>query len=82
LWLVYVSTGILLAAYFMVFFVMKQNTYASRVIEIQNDQKVIDNGLYAVVRHTMYLFAYIHYCSIPLVLGSFYGLIPAILIPF
>lgn len=75
LWLVIVATGMMTSSFFMVLMVMKQNRYASRVIEIQNGQKVIDSGLYSFVRHPMYLFATIFFCSIPLVLGSFYALI-------
>jgi protein-S-isoprenylcysteine O-methyltransferase Ste14 len=60
---------------------MKQNTYASRVVEIQENQKLIDTGLYAIVRHPMYLAAIILYAFSPLVLGSYIALIPMLLIP-
>lgn len=62
--------------------VMLQNRYASRVIEIQENQKVIDTGLYSVVRHPMYLSAIILYLASALVLGSFYALIPMAFLPF
>jgi len=82
-WLVIVAAGIMICSYFMIVLVMKQNRYASRVVEIQIGQKVIDDGLYSVVRHPMYLFASIFFLSIPLVLGSLYALIlPAIIVPF
>lgn len=81
LWLVIVSTLLMLAGYLLFFIVMRQNSYASRVIEIQQGQRVIDTGLYSVVRHPMYSAATLLYVSSTLVLGSFYALIPALLIP-
>jgi len=82
-WLVIVATGIMISGFFMVFIVLKQNSYASRVVEIQEGQKVIDVGLYSVVRHPMYLSALIFFCPMPLVLGSLYAfIIPVILAPF
>jgi len=66
-------------ALFMV--VMVQNAFASRVIEIQENQRVIDTGLYSVVRHPMYMAATIMYMAWPLVLGSYYALIPMMLLP-
>lgn len=81
-WLVVVATVIMILGYYMFFMVMKQNSYASRVIEIQKGQKVIDSGLYSIVRHPMYLAATILFCSVPIILGSLYGTIPVIFIPF
>jgi membrane dipeptidase len=78
---VLISTVIMMAGYVIFFAVMRQNAYASRVIEIQEGQKLIDTGLYSVVRHPMYLGGSILYLSAPLVLGSWYALIPAALIP-
>jgi protein-S-isoprenylcysteine O-methyltransferase Ste14 len=82
LWLVYVSLIFMIGGYLMFIAVILQNRYASRVIEIQKEQKVIDTGLYSVVRHPMYMAATILYLSSSLVLGSFYALIPIALIPF
>lgn len=82
LWLVMVSLFTMVSGYAMFIIVMMQNTYASRVIEIQNEQKVIDTGLYSVVRHPMYLAASILYLSSALVLGSFYTLFAIAVIPF
>lgn len=76
LWLVMVSALFLLFAYIMTIAVMKQNSYASRIIEVQEHQKVIDSGLYSTVRHPMYLFSSIVFLCTPLVLGSYYALIP------
>jgi len=82
LWIVYISLIFMLAGYIMFIAVMLQNRYASRVIEIQNQQKLIDTGLYSVVRHPMYLAATILYLSSSLVLGSYYALIPMLFLPF
>lgn len=75
LWLVIAATIIMLIGYGMFFMVIRQNSYASRVIEIQEKQRVIDSGLYSVVRHPMYLSNLLMYLCMPLVLGSFYSLI-------
>ena len=50
--------------------VLKENTYLSRTIEVQKDQKVIDTGLYGIVRHPMYMATVVLFLSMPLVLGS------------
>jgi protein-S-isoprenylcysteine O-methyltransferase Ste14 len=81
LWLVIVATVTMVSGYIMFFMVMKQNSYASRVIEIQENQKVIDSGLYSIVRHPLYLSASILYCSVPFMLGSIYAIIPMIFVP-
>lgn len=78
---VLMSTVLMVSGYLMFFIVMRQNTYASRVIEIQDEQKLIDTGLYSLVRHPMYLAATILYGFAPLVLGSFYALIPMAFVP-
>jgi protein-S-isoprenylcysteine O-methyltransferase Ste14 len=81
-WLVIISLVIMILGYALFIVVMLQNRYASRVIEIQDKQKLIDTGLYSVVRHPMYLSATILYLASTLVLGSYYTLIPMILLPF
>ncbi len=81
-WIVAVSLVLVIAGYAGFIVVMLQNRYASRVIEIQANQKVIDTGLYSIVRHPMYLSAILLYMASPLVLGSFYALIPMLLLPF
>lgn len=65
----------------MLFLVMRQNTFGSRVIEIQKDQKVIDKGMYSIVRHPMYLAFSIIFGFSPLVLGSYYALTLSIFMP-
>jgi protein-S-isoprenylcysteine O-methyltransferase Ste14 len=66
----------------LLFLVMRQNAYASRVIEIQEGQKVIASGAYAVVRHPMYSVFSIMFLVAPFVLGSWFALIPGLAIPF
>jgi protein-S-isoprenylcysteine O-methyltransferase Ste14 len=82
LWLVLAALVFMLTGYVMFIVVMLQNRYASRVIEIQKEQKLIDTGLYSVVRHPMYLAATILYLASSLVLGSYYTLIPMAILPF
>lgn len=63
---------------FALFFaVMLKNSYASRVVELQQGQKVIDTGPYAVVRHPMYSAMMVFYLASPIALGSWWALIPA-----
>lgn len=76
IWLIVVSVIVFECAYAMVVAVFAQNSYASRVIEIQEGQQLIDTGLYAIIRHPMYLASIILYLAIPLVLGSYYAVIP------
>lgn len=81
-WLVIISLVVMIFGYVMFIKVMLQNRYASRIIEIQDKQKLIDKGLYRIVRHPMYLAATILYMASTIVLGSYYTLIPMILLPF
>lgn len=81
LFVVVFFTVVLIVGNIMLFLVMKQNTFGSRAIEIQNNQHVIDTGLYSVVRHPMYLAFAIICCFAPLVLGSFYALLLTLFIP-
>ena len=50
--------------------VLKENEYLSRTVEVQENQKVIDTGLYGIVRHPMYMCTFLMFLSMPLVLGS------------
>ena len=76
----YISTGVLFIAYGLYVEVLRENEYLSRNIEVQENQKVVDTGLYGVVRHPMYLATIFLYLSIPLILGSIYSFI--IFLPF
>ena len=60
---------------------MRENAYLSRTVEVQENQKVISTGLYGVVRHPMYLATLFMFLPLPLILGSFYGLIPFAIYP-
>ena len=62
--------------------VLRENTYLSRTIEVQENQKVIDTGLYGIVRHPMYSVTLLLFLSIPLVLGSVYSFIIFLVYPF
>ena len=61
---------VFLAAYALYAEVLRENTYLSRTVEVQEDQKVIDKGLYGIVRHPMYMVTVILFLAMPLVLGS------------
>lgn len=74
-----VSLLMVMLAYGFVFAVMRENSYASRVIEVEAGQKVITSGPYKIVRHPMYLGSIILYVFTPLALGSWVAVIPALL---
>ena len=82
LFLEILSAFIVFSGYIMFFAVIRQNSYASRVVEVQERQKVIDTGLYGIVRHPMYSAAILIFMFMPLVLGSFYALLPMLVFPF
>jgi protein-S-isoprenylcysteine O-methyltransferase Ste14 len=75
-WLVISACAIFELGFLMNITVVKQNRYASRILEVQEDQKVIDYGLYSIVRHPMYLAVSLTNLTMPLILGSYYALIP------
>ena len=60
---------------------MRENAYLSRTVEIQKGQTVISTGLYGIVRHPMYLATLLMFLPMPLILGSFWGLVPFALYP-
>ena len=72
---------VILLGYLIIFRVFRENSYASRIIEIDKEQKVISTGLYSIVRHPMYIGVLIMYLPTPLALGSYWGLIPMALLP-
>jgi protein-S-isoprenylcysteine O-methyltransferase Ste14 len=67
-----------LVRYGLFFMVLRQNSYASRVIEVSENQKVISTGMYGIVRHPMYMSVLIIYLFSPLALGSYWAVIPAL----
>ena len=62
--------------------VLRENAFLSRTIEVQKNQKVIDTGLYGIVRHPMYLATIFMFLSIPLILGSLWSFIVLLVYPF
>ena len=71
----YAAAGIFLAAYLLYAEVLRENTYLSRTIEVQENQQVIDTGLYGIVRHPMYSATLLLFLSMPLILGSLYSFV-------
>ena len=69
-WVSIVATVLFLLAYLMYAEVLRENTFLSRTIEVQENQTVVDTGLYGIVRHPMYSATLILFLSMPLVLGS------------
>ena len=69
-WVSWAAAGIFIFAYALYAEVLRENAYLSRTIEVQEGQKVIDTGLYGVVRHPMYMTTLLLFLSMPLVLGS------------
>lgn len=69
-WLVWTAAGLFLLAYLLYAEVLRENAYLSRTIEVQQGQKVIDTGLYGIVRHPMYAATIFLFLSMPLILGS------------
>lgn len=79
---VIVSAVVFLIAYILYAEVLRENTYLSRTIEVQEGQKVIDTGLYGIVRHPMYSVTLLLFLSMPLVLGSIYSFVIFLAYPF
>ena len=69
-WTVWVAAGLFLLSYLLYAEVLRENTYLSRTIKVQEDQKVIDTGLYGIVRHPMYMATTVLFLTMPLVLAS------------
>ncbi|MGI6248221.1 MAG: methyltransferase family protein [Acutalibacteraceae bacterium] len=76
------ATVVFLLAYLLFGEVLRENTYLSRTIEVQENQKVISTGLYGIVRHPMYTATIFLFLSMPLVLGSLFSFIVFLLYPF
>ncbi len=73
------SDILVLLGYGFVFMVFRENQYAARVVEVEEEQKVIDTGPYAVVRHPMYMGVLVMYIFSPLALGSYWAVLPMLL---
>lgn len=76
-----IGSIILVLSYLLYVEVLRENTYLSRSVEIQKDQKIIDTGLYGLVRHPMYMATTLLYLSFPLVLGSLISFLLFLLFP-
>lgn len=74
-WVIIVAVALFLTAYALYAEVMRENAYLSRTIQVEEGQKVVDTGLYGIVRHPMYAATVLLFMMIPLVLGSWYALI-------
>ncbi|MBE6757347.1 MAG: isoprenylcysteine carboxylmethyltransferase family protein [Ruminococcaceae bacterium] len=81
-WVVFAAVVLFLSAYVLYAEVLRENTYLSRTVEVQADQKVIDTGVYGIVRHPMYGATVLLFLSMPLILGSLYAFIVFLLYPF
>ena len=73
---------VFLVAYILYAEVLRENTYLSRTIEVKENQKVIDTGMYGIVRHPMYSVTLLLFLSMPLVLGSVYSFLIFLAYPF
>lgn len=73
--IVVTASVVLLVGYALYAEVLRENVYLSRVVEVQEGQRVIDTGLYGIVRHPMYFAVTLLYLAIPLVLGSWWALL-------
>ena len=74
-WVVAAASVLFIIAYLLYAEVMRENAYLSRTIKVEEGQRVVDTGLYGIVRHPMYMATVLLFTMIPLVLGSWYSLI-------
>lgn len=79
--IVVISSILFLIAYLMYGEVLRENTYLSRTVEVDDNQKVVDTGLYAIVRHPMYTSTIILFLTMPLILGSPYSFAICLIYP-
>ena len=80
--IVIVASVIFLLSYILYGEVLRENVFLSRTIEVQKEQKVIDTGLYGIVRHPMYLITLFLFLSMPLILGSLISFLIFLVYPF
>jgi protein-S-isoprenylcysteine O-methyltransferase Ste14 len=79
-WVVILADLVVLFGYAVILRVFRENRYASRVVEVERGQQVISSGPYGVVRHPMYVGTLLMYLASPVALGSWWALLPALLI--
>lgn len=80
--IVIISSCVFLLAYILYAEVLRENQFLSRTIEIQENQKVVDTGLYGIIRHPMYASTILLFLSIPLILGSIQAFLIFLIYPF
>ena len=79
---VIISSILFILSYILYAEVLRENTYLSRTIKVQDNQKVVDTGLYSIVRHPMYSITLVLFLTIPLILGSIISFIIFLIYPF
>lgn len=81
-WLVLAADAVVITAYTLYILVLRTNSYASRIVEVEQNQQTITTGPYALVRHPMYLAMILMMTATPLALGSYWAFLPSLaLIP-
>lgn len=80
-WLVTAAAVVFVVGYLLFVEVMRENEYLSRTVEVQEDQTVVDSGLYGVIRHPMYAATILMFMAMPLVLGSLFSFLVFLLYP-
>lgn len=80
-WVSIAASVVFLLGYLLYAQVLRENAYLSRIVEVQAGQRVVDTGLYGVVRHPMYSATLLLFLSMPLVLGSLIGFLPFLAYP-
>ena len=81
-WLVYTAAALFVVGYGLFAEVMRENAYLSRTVEVQENQVVVDTGLYGIVRHPMYSATVLMFLAMPLILGSYVSLVVFLVYPF
>ena len=82
MWISLLAAVLFLLSYAMYAEVLRENTYLSRTVKVQENQKVIDTGLYGIVRHPMYSATVLMFLSVPLMLGSVISFCIFLVYPF
>jgi protein-S-isoprenylcysteine O-methyltransferase Ste14 len=79
-WVAMLGNAIVITGYLLVMWVFRVNTHTSRIVEVEAGQKVVSTGPYAIVRHPMYVGAFLTYAFTPLALGSYWAFIPGLMV--